>query len=570
MDDAQLSIAAHPVLPSELLDRLAAYGSPRDVATGDIVFDAGDIGPDLIVLMSASVDLVRVATIDAESEILARYRPGEFIGELNLLTGERTFVSGHVAEAGRLVHVSPKAFRRVMSDEPDLSDILLRAFVARRSRLQRLGGARSIQIVGSPFSAASLALRTFAARQQLAHAWFDGDAIDGRSLMRGAGLTPDDLPAVILPDAVLRRATPGRLAGHVGLSVPRDSDETVDLAVIGAGPAGLAAAMYGASEGLTTVLLDAVATGGQAASSSRIENYLGFPSGLSGADLASRATVQAEKFGARVYSPSRVVRLEANSSPVRLVLDDDTVVHSRAVVIATGAHYRSLPLPEWDRFEGAGIYYAATEIEARSCGTDPVVVIGGANSSGQAALYLAERGALVTIAARRADLESTMSSYLLDRLRAHPRVTIRTSTEVTALHGDGSLDGVTLSDRATGALVDIGCRGLFCFIGAEPATSWLRDPTLLASPSLSVEPDAAAQVLTDQDGFVLTDVCLDTAGPLDAYRLLGRAPLPFETSIPGVFAAGDVRHGSMKRVAAAVGEGASAVHSVHTAIRSRV
>jgi thioredoxin reductase (NADPH) len=560
MDDARLAAAAHPVLPADQLARLAAYGTVSEVEAGDLVFESGARGPDLIVLLSAAVDLVRVATVEAESEVLARYGRGEFIGELNLLTGERTFVSGRVAEAGRVAHVSPTAFRRVMSSEPDLSDVLLRAFMARRNRLQRLGGARSIQIVGSPFSAASLALRTFAARQQLAHTWFDADDVDGRSLLRGAGIEPADLPAVILPDAVLRCATPGRLAAHLGLSVPHGSEEVVDLAVVGAGPAGLAAAMYGASEGLTTVLLEAVATGGQAASSSRIENYLGFPSGLSGADLTTRATVQAEKFGARVYSPSKVVRLEADSAPLTLVLDDGTVVHSRAVVIASGAHYRSLSLPGWGRFEGAGIYYAATELEARSCGTDPVVVIGGANSSGQAALFLAERDAEVTIAVRRSDLESTMSSYLLDRLRAHPRVTIRTSTEVTALHGDASLSGVTLTERATGGSEDVGCRGLFCFIGAEPATSWLA--------ASAEEPRASGDVLTDPHGFILTDVSLSAAGPLDAHRLLGRDPLPFETSVPGVFAAGDVRHGSMKRVAAAVGEGASAVHSVHVALHA--
>jgi thioredoxin reductase (NADPH) len=552
VDDDRLAAAAHPVLADDLLRRLAGYGSPVEVAAGDLVFEAGDTAPDLIVLLTATVDLVRVATLDAESEVLARYGRGEFIGELNLLTGERTFVSGRVAEPGRVVHVSPEAFRRVMSDEPDLSDALLRAFMARRDRLQLLGGARSIQIVGSPFSAASLALRTFAARQQLAHTWFDADDVDGRSLLRGAGVSTQELPAVILPDAVLRRATPALLAEHVGLSVPHGSGTVVDLAVIGAGPAGLAAAMYGASEGLDTVLLEAVATGGQAASSSRIENYLGFPSGLSGADLTTRATVQAEKFGARVYSPSRVVRLDTGSAPLGLVLDDGTVVHSRAVIVASGAHYRSLPLPEWDRFEGAGIFYAATEIEARSCGTEPVVVIGGANSSGQAALFLAERNATVTIAARRPDLASTMSSYLLDRLRVHPRVTIRTGTEVTALRGDTSLRAVTLTDRAGGDSVEVPCSGLFCFIGAEPATSWLR----------------TAEILTDHDGFILTDVSLGVDAALEGHRLLGRAPLPFETSVPGVFAAGDVRHGSMKRVAAAVGEGASAVHSVHVALRT--
>ncbi|MDO9396387.1 MAG: FAD-dependent oxidoreductase [Herbiconiux sp.] len=606
-DDAELPAliaAAHPSLTAEQRRRLASYGTARAVQTGDVVFAAGDRLPDLVLIESGAIDFVRAASPHAPEELLYRFEADDFVGELNLLTGERVFFDARVVEGGTVVSIDQAAFRRLMAEEPDLSDLLLRAFIARRTKLQRGPGALGIEIIGSAHSSRALALRTFAARQQLAHSWLDYDSVEGGALLRAAGLRLADLPAVVLPDAVLTNATPGILSEHLGLSVPRDSDEApVDLAVIGAGPAGLAAAMYGASEGLQTVLLEAVGTGGQAAASSRIENYLGFPSGLSGAELTGRAMVQAEKFGARLYSPCRVDRLEtgADGLGLRLTLDDGAVVRARSVIIASGAHYRSLPLPEWSRFEGNGIYYAATELEARACGTDPVTVIGGANSSGQAALYLADRGAAVTIAVRRDDLSSTMSAYLVDRLRAHRRVTIRTSTEVTGLIGAFDAGGagagasplaeVTVTDRATGASESIACRGLFCFIGAEPATSWLRresdaggvDGTAAASPGTegaSAEGTAAegavaagtgVLVRTDREGFVLTDVALGTTPDEhpEAYRLLGRAPLPFETSVPAVFAAGDVRLGSMKRVAAAVGEGASAVRSVHQAIAPR-
>jgi thioredoxin reductase (NADPH) len=562
----ELIRTAHPVLTDEQLARLSSYGDELDVAVGDSLFESGEAAPDLIVILEGSIDLVQAATLDAAEEDIARFEARDFVGELNLLTGQRIFLSARVAEAGRVARISQLAFRRLMADEPDLSDLLLRALVARRSKLQRGAGARGIEIIGSSLSSRALALRTFAARQQLAHTWFDCDSVEGRSLLRAAGLTADDLPAVILPDAVLTNATPGILAENVGLSVPPSwGDKIVDLAVIGAGPAGLAAAMYGASEGLKTVLLEATATGGQAAASSRIENYLGFPSGLSGAELTGRAMVQAEKFGAHLYSPCRVVRLDTVDGPLRLTLDDDAVIRSRSIIIATGAQYRSLPLPDWSRFEGAGIYYAATELEARACGATAVTVVGGANSSGQAALFLAEHGASVTVAARRGDLTSTMSAYLVDRLQAHRRVTIRTSTEVTGLHGDVALAGVTLTDRDTGDSVEQDCSGLFCFIGAEPSTSWLRQT---GDAGTGTGSRAELQVLTDHAGFVLTDTPLgrDTDELPEAYRLLGRAPLAFETSVPAVFAAGDVRLGSMKRVAAAVGEGASAVRSVHVAI----
>ncbi|WP_203585905.1 FAD-dependent oxidoreductase [Subtercola lobariae] len=539
---------AYPVLSPDQLSRLRTYGEARPTSAGDIVFRAGDTELDLIVVDEGVVEIVQVATVDGPEELVSRFTAGHFIGELNLLTGQTIYLTGRVVEPGQITHISPARFRALMAEEPDLSDLLLRAFIARRKRLQRGAGARSIEIVGTSLSAASLALRTYAARQQLAHLWFDSDSVAGQSLLKVAELTAADLPAVIMPDAILRNATPGELAEHVGLSYRSTGEEVVDLTVIGAGPAGLAAAVYGASEGLSTILLDAVGTGGQAAASSRIENYLGFPSGLSGNELASRAAVQSEKFGARLFSPCKVVSLDVGGDSLRVFLDDGTAISSRAVIIATGARYRSLALPNWAQFEGAGIYYAATELEVRACSKQSVTVIGGANSSGQAALFLAGRGSTVTIAVRHHDIGSGMSAYLVDRLQAHPNVTIKVSTEVTGLAGTDSLAGIELRNRVTGETETIACTGLFCFIGADPETSWLHG------------------VMTDGDGFVVTDQQLLPGDLPKCWGSIGRTPLPFETSIPAVFAAGDVRSGSMKRVAAAVGEGASAVRSVHQAI----
>jgi thioredoxin reductase (NADPH) len=307
--------------------------------------------------------------------------------------------------------------------------------------------------------------------------------------------------------------------------------------------------VYGASEGLTTVVLDAVGPGGQAAASSRIENYLGFPSGISGAELAERAESQALKFGARLSTPCEIVALGIDEH-LRALLADGTDIPTRALIIASGARYRSLPLERWDEFAGAGIFYAATELEARSCADGPVTVVGGGNGAGQAALFLASCGCEVTVAIRRPEIESGMSRYLVDRLLANPKITVRGGTEVTRLDGEHLLESISLAGPA--GQNEQACRGLFCFIGAEPATGWVNGVAL------------------DAHGFVRTDVQLTSDELGETWSALGRRPLPFETSVPGVFAVGDVRHGSMKRVAAAVGEGASAVRSVHTAVGVRV
>jgi thioredoxin reductase (NADPH) len=550
---AAIALIASPPLTEDQLRRLRAYGTPATVAAGDVLFHDGDPSYDFLLVERGVIELVRPANADAEAAVVIRHGPGRFVGELNLLTGQAAFLDARVAETGLVHRIAPERFRRLMAEDPELSDILLRALLARRDMLRDGTASRGLELVGSGMSAASLALRTYAARRRLPHRWHDVDSEGARQLMAATDVDVSDLPVAILPGRVLRRATPGDLAELLGLTYHRPADDPVDLTVIGAGPAGLAAAVYGASEGLATVVLDAIGPGGQAAASSRIENYLGFPSGLSGSDLAERAEVQALKFGAELSTPCEAVGLDCTGGRLRTLLSDGTIIDSRAVIVASGARYRALPLERWDAFVGAGIYFAATELEARTCAGSPVVVVGGANSAGQAALYLASRGCAVTVVIRGADVGAEMSSYLVQRLQASPLVSLRTRTEVTVLHGDDALSHVTLTGPEGPAQDAQACRGLFCFIGADPATGWL----------------AGSDVVVDEHGFLLTDAQL-TAEQLDGtWTTLGRTPLPFETSIPGVFAVGDVRHGSMKRVAAAVGEGASAVRSVHAAIGVR-
>jgi thioredoxin reductase (NADPH) len=546
------SASAVPQLSGAQFDRMTAYGVAQPVQVGDIVFQPGDVDYDLILVESGWIEIISPATGEEPESVVARYGPGGFLGELNFLTGQTAYLMARVTEAGRIHRITRAQFRRLMAAEPDLSDILLRTFLARRDLLRDGPAARAIAILGSQLSADSLALRTFAARQRLAHLWVDADSAAGRSVAESTQITAADLPAaVITGHQVLRRATTGQMAQALGLAYRHTGTKPVDLAVIGSGPAGLGAAVYSASEGLDTVVLDGAGVGGQAAATSRIENYLGFPSGLSGQELTQRAALQAMKFGAQLSSPCRVVDLDTDAAHLTVMLSDGTTIESRAVLIATGVRYNTLPLERWIDFEGAGIYYAATELEARACRTQPVTVVGGANSAGQAALFLASRGCQVTLAVRGSDVAATMSSYLLARLRAHHRVAIRVNTEVTGLSGGSSLQRITLTNNSTGDIAEHPCAGLFCFIGARPATEWLADLAL------------------DRAGFIRTDAQLDPEELGATWAALGRPPLPFETSMPTVFAAGDVRLTSVKRVASAVGEGASAVRSIHTALGPR-
>lgn len=541
--------AISPALTDHESARLRKMGEEVTLSEGDLLYRAGDVDYDFFFIESGSVEILVPERPDQPSELITTHGAGRFLGELNMLTGQAAYLTARVKEPGRAVRIPRARFRQLMAEDPELADVILRTFMARRQLLREGAGAKSIEILGSSSSSEALALRNWASRLALPHTPVDVDTPSGRALLDSLDASVTDLPVVVTPTNVLRSATPGMLAEELGLTFKPVPGRVFDLVVVGGGPAGLAAAVYGASEGLDTVLVEAVAVGGQAAASSLIENYLGFPSGLAGADLTSRALVQAQKFGAEVTSPCQALSLRAGDGQLVVTLVDGTEIPTHSAVIATGAAYRKLDLENWATFEGAGIYYAATELEARSCSERDatVAVLGGANSAGQAALFLASRDMDVHLVVRSADIGKSMSQYLVDRVNADSRIDVHVGTQVVDVQGNGHLEMVAVEETASGARKDFSCEGLFCFIGAVPATDWLDGVAL------------------DQSGFVLTDTDLtdeDQAG----FSLLGRAPLPFETSIPGVFAAGDVRKGSMKRVAAAVGEGASAIRSVHQAI----
>jgi thioredoxin reductase (NADPH) len=531
---------AFPVLSASQLAEIAAFGTEQPVVAGQLLFDAGEAGFDLFVVLAGEVEVVRFDGDDAV--VIVAYGGGGFVGELNLLTGQRRTLSCRVTQPGRVLVVQQDEFRRLMSVRPALAEIIFTALVARREVLRSGEGAQAIRIVGSRYSPEAMSLRTFADHSHLAHAWIDVEEVDEPdALLAGMGLGPQDIPAVITATETLRRPSAAEFAEHLGLTFQPAPGYIFDLVVVGSGPAGLAAAVYGASEGLRTVSLEAETIGGQAGASSRIENYAGFPNGISGGDLTGRAAVQAMRLGARLNSPCEVVGLRSEAGFHVVTLSDGSEIPTRAVIVASGARYRRLAVADLERFEGAGVYYAATDLEARVCDGTPVLVIGGGNSAGQAAIYLGQHNCKVTLAIRGSDLKHSMSQYLIERIAADPKVDLLTEVEVQGLAGRDHLEQVTLGHRVTKQQQTISCSGLFCFIGASPATRWLGDGLLL-----------------DEHGFVLTDRQLpDSAAAGVADRL------PFETSVPGVFAAGDVRHGSMKRVAAAVGEGSSAVRSVY-------
>jgi thioredoxin reductase (NADPH) len=406
-----------------------------------------------------------------------------------------------------------------------------------------------MRIIGSRYSPDTRRLRDFAMRNRLPHHWIDLESDPGaEALLRRLGVQPSECPVVLLgPDRVMRNPSNVELARALGLRPKGTSEVSCDLLVVGAGPAGLAAAVYGASEGMSTVVLEALATGGQAGTSSRIENYLGFPAGISGAELAERATIQARKFGAELTVPGEAVRLEPADGVFRLHLGDGECPIGRTVVVATGVRYRKLPVPGLEALEGISVHYAATLMEAQLCRGDPVVAVGGGNSAGQATLFLSRYVPQLSLVVREAELGENMSRYLADRIAQMPSVQVLTHSEVRELIGEGVLEGVVVEDLQSGERRKLPARALFVFIGADPHTQWLHD-----------------QIALDDGGYVLTGE--DAAAAVDSPRRANgshRSPLPLETSVPGVFAAGDVRSGSTQRVSAAVGDGANAIREAH-------
>ncbi|NQX37153.1 cyclic nucleotide-binding domain-containing thioredoxin-disulfide reductase [Herbiconiux sp. VKM Ac-2851] len=530
---------AHDRLTPDQFGRLAVYGVREHVSPGQVLSRSGDHRYDLFLVESCSIDVVCDATGTDTERVISTRSAGDFTGELGMLTGQSVFLTLRVDEPGTAVRIDAANFRRALSEQSDVADILVREFGRRRQAIIELVSSVA-QIVGVSDCADHRALRTFAARHQLAHTTVDADSIAGQALMAERGLTISDLPVAIVTDRMLKHATPHDLASAIGLTYsPGDHD--VDLVVIGAGPAGLAAAVYAASEGLVTVLFDASGAGGQAATSSKIENYLGFPGGVSGSDLAQNAALQALKFGAQLYSPCQIVGITASppgAAGRTVTLADGTTLRARAAIVATGAQYRRLDVPRRDHFERrTQIRYSATELDARDCHSQPVTVVGGANSAGQAALFLASKGSRVDLVVRASALETRMSQYLARRINAHELITVWVEAEVVGLCGLDSLAAVVIRSR-NGSTKTRESRIVFCLVGAVPDTEWLTD------------------LARDESGFILTDTRLPHRSGHDE-------TLPFQTSDRRVFAVGDVRAGSMKRVASAVGEGASAVSSVH-------
>ena len=526
-----------PKLREDQIEVLRRYGETRKTEVGQVLFRAGDTSNDFFVVLEGEVEVID--DFAGEARTIGVFRAGRFLGELNMLTGQAMYLTAVVREGGEVLAIPRERLKEVVTEEPNLSDIILKAFLARRSYLMRTG--LGLRIIGSRHSSDATRLREFAARNRLPHVWIElEEDSKAEALLERFGAKPSETPVTIWQGKdVLKNPTNAELARTIGLKVDAPWERTYDLVVVGAGPAGLGAAVYGASEGLSTLALESVALGGQAGTSSRIENYLGFPAGLSGFELASRALVQADKFGARTAVPEEAVSLKREDGYYRIELSEGGEVVARSVIAATGARYRRLDVPRLGRFEGVSVHYAATEAEAQRCEGEEVAVVGGGNSAGQAALFLAGRTRRVYLLIRGDDLGKSMSRYLVDRVTDAENVELLANTEVRELVGEDRLEGVVVEDNRSGARRTLGARALFFFIGAEANTGWLQGAVEL-----------------DERGFVLTGRELDdSALEEDAWRERSREPYLLETSLPGVFAAGDVRSGSIKRVRLRGGRG---------------
>jgi len=539
-----------PKLTPAQIDRIRPESKLRKVEAGEILFEPGDITVPFFVLLTGAMEIVQ-PTPAGESEIV-RHVPGEFTGEITMISGQKCLVRGRVTEPGEFLELSAERLRSLVATDAELSEILMRAFILRRIALINRGQGNVI-LMGSLHSANTLRLREFLSRNGYPYTFVDLDRDKAsQELLDRFKVRMSDIPVVICNSRdVLRNPTPQALADCLGLNANVDVSLVRDVVIVGAGPSGLAAAVYAASEGLDSLVLEAVAPGGQAGSSSKIENYLGFPTGVSGQELAARAITQAQKFGAKMMVGHRVVRLNCSHQPYQAFLDTGEAISTRAIIISTGAQYNKPPLANLQKFEGLGVYYGATYIESQLCGDEELIVVGGGNSAGQAAVYLSQTASKVNMLVRSGNLSNSMSRYLVQRIIENPRIELHYKTEIIALEGDQQLECVTWRDNATNQTSTHDIHHVFIMAGASPHTAWLDHCLAL-----------------DDKGFILTGRDLDdldSKSPMSSWKI-DRKPYMLETSLPGVFAVGDVRAGNVKRVASAVGEGAIAVHLVHRAL----
>ncbi|SPM28728.1 FAD-dependent oxidoreductase [Mycobacterium terramassiliense] len=532
---------AFPCLSADQLDVLQSWGQRRPIAVGDVLYHPGQRVGEVLVVLSGRVGIVESDPDDDRT--IQVHGQGGILGELGMLEGQPAIFGARAVQAGEILAVPVGRLSDVALQDSVLGETILRAFLIRRSRLIERGAG--MRIIGSGHVPDTRRLLEFSARNRLPHKWIDLEK-DSRvdAFLRRMNVDPQETPVVILGRGkLLRNPSNSAVAAELGMFASPGPAAVCDLLVVGAGPAGLAASVYGASDGLSVTAVDAVAVGGQASTTSRIENYLGFPAGISGAELTERAFVQATRFGAQLLVPATVTALAFHDGYFRADLGGDHVVHARTVVVASGARYRRLDVPGLDRFETANVYYEATVNERQACGVEPVAVIGGGNSAGQAAVFLADTARRVYLLVRDSDLGAKMSRYLADQISRDHRITVMTHTEVRELRGDDVLTSIVVEDNENGSRTELAVRTLFVFIGAQPQSAWL-----------------AGEVALDTHGFVLTGSDLDSG---EDRMDRARHPSILQTSQPGIFAAGDVRRGATRRVAAAMGEGAIAVASVN-------
>jgi thioredoxin reductase (NADPH) len=533
-----------PTLTPAQIGRIAAHGSVRQVREGEVLIEPGEPTTRLFVVTEGQLEVIGPAGGELPEAV---FRPGQFTGEVSILSGRRGLARIRAAVAGAVIEVGRDALLTLIQTEGELSDVLMRAFILRRVELIARG-VSDVVVLGSTHCQGTLRVREFLIRNGHPHSLLDLDRDAAvQELLDRFQIQPADIPVVICRGTlVLRNPTNQQIADCLGFNDAIDRTKVRDLVIVGAGLAGLAAAVYAASEGLDVLVLELTAPGGQAGASSRIENYLGFPTGISGQELAARAYNQAAKFGAELMIGQDAKRLTCERKPYAIELDGASQVPARAVIIATGAEYRKLSLPNLAQFDGAGVYYAATFMEAQLCGGEEVVVVGGGNSAGQAAVFLAETATRVHMLVRSDGLADTMSRYLIRRIEDHPGIVLHIRTEIVGLEGDRHLERVRWRDKASGSVETYNIRHVFAMTGAVPSTSWLNRCVAL-----------------DARGFIKTGPDLSPEDLAAAHWPLARPPHLLETSLPGVFAVGDVRSGSLKRAASAVGEGSIAIAAVH-------